>query len=120
MILFDIVKIVLPTPINFSTLTEERVQMPKMEIVPIAEIKGTAGMSEARRKKLEVYVGYISQLTDEKGGRLVCFANENILTVRNDLKKAAEMAGKNIKTRRSGNIIAFYLVKKRGRKKTGS
>ena len=92
--------------------------MPKMEIVPIAEIRGTVGMSEARRKRLEVCIGYINQLTDEKGGRLVCYPNENILTVRNDLKKAAEMAGKNIKTRRSGNVIAFYLVKKRGRRKT--
>ncbi len=92
--------------------------MPKFETVPVAEFRGRVGMTEARRKRLEVYVGYINQLTDEKGGRLVCSANENILTVRNDLKKAAEMAGKNIKTRRSGNVIAFYLVKKRGRRKT--
>ncbi len=92
--------------------------MPKFETVPVAEIKAVRRMSEAKKRRLEEYVGYINQLSDEKGGRLICSANENIITVRNDLKTAATMAGKNIKIRRSGNVIAFYLVKKRGRRKT--
>ena len=93
--------------------------MPKFETVPAAEIKAVRRMSEAKKKRLEGYVGYINQLSDEKGGRLICSANENILTVRNDLKTASTMAGKNIKIRRSGNVIAFYLVKKRGRRVKG-
>jgi len=88
--------------------------MPKFETVPIEEIKTASRMSEARRKKLEEYVGYIEQLSEEKGGRLVCSPSENITTIRNDLKTAAEMAGKNLMIRRNGNVISFYIVKKRG------
>jgi hypothetical protein len=94
--------------------------MPKFETVPVAEIKTASRMSEARRKKLEGYVNYINQLSETEGGRLTCSPNENVAAVRNDLKTAAEMAGKNIKIRRSGNVINFYLVKKRGgRRKKG-
>ncbi len=90
--------------------------MPKFETVPVAEIKAVRRMSEARRKKLEEYVAYINQLSETKGGRLFCSPGEKVTTIRNDLKTAAEMVGKNIKIRRSGNVIAFYLVKKRGRR----
>jgi len=88
--------------------------MPKFEMVPVEEIKATPRISEARRRKLQEYIAYINQLTGEKGGRLVCAPNENITSIRNDLKKAAEIAGKNINIRRSGNVISFFLQKKRG------
>lgn len=94
--------------------------MPKFEMVPIQEIKTVPRMSEARRKKLEEYAGYINQLTSVKGGRLLCTPNENITTVRNDLRRAAGMVGKKIAIRRTGNIISFFLEKRRGgRRKKG-
>lgn len=94
--------------------------MPNFETVPISEIKAAPRMSESKRKKIEEYLGYINQLTDEKGGRLVCGSDENVITVRNYLKTAADIASKKIKIRRSGNVISFFLEKKRGgrRKKT--
>jgi hypothetical protein len=94
--------------------------MPKFETVPVAEIKAVLRMSEPRKKKLETYVGYINQLSDDKGGKLTCSPSENVTTVRNDLKLAAQMAGKNLKIRRSGNIISFYIEKRRGGRKKKS
>lgn len=88
--------------------------MPNFEIVSIEQIKAAPRVSEARRKKLEEYVGYINQLTNVKGGRLVCSADDNISAVRNDLRRAAEIAGKKIAMRRAGNIISFFLEKRSG------
>ena len=90
--------------------------MPKFEAVPLQEIKNAPGMSEAKRKKIEEYTSYINQLTSEMGGRLTCYDDENVITVRNYLKAAVEMANKTIKIRRSGKVISFFLEKKRGRK----
>jgi len=81
--------------------------MLKFEIVPVAEIKATPRMSEAKRKKLEEYSGYINQLSDEYGGKLTCSPSENEISVRNYLKVAADMAGKNIKIRRGGNVMGM-------------
>ena len=47
-------------------------------------------MSEARKRRVEQYIGYIKQLSPEHGGKLTCSSNENNNTVRNDLKKADE------------------------------
>ena len=91
--------------------------MPKFETAPIDEIKSGTRMSEKKRKILEEYSGYVNQLSDTMGGKLICGPDENVISVRNYLKVAADIAGKNIKIRRSGNVISFYAEKKRGRGK---
>ena len=88
--------------------------MPRFELVSVEEIKNAPRMSESKRKKVEEYVGFINQLTDDKGGRLVCSDDENVMTVRNYLRTAAEIAGKRIKIRRSGKVLSFFIEKKRG------
>lgn len=87
--------------------------MPNFEIVSIEQIKAAPRVSEVRRKKLEEYVSYINQLTNVKGGRLVCSADENVAAIRYDLRRAAEIAGKKVAIRTSGNIILFFLEKRR-------
>ncbi len=98
--------------------------MPRFETVEMEELKKTIGVSPQRMKKLEEYMVYISRLSPDVGCKVICDKGENINTIRNNLKKAALIAGKNISTRRSGNVIAVYLAqgkrrgRKRGRKKT--
>jgi hypothetical protein len=92
--------------------------MPKFETVKMEELKKTLGISPQRMRKLENYMEHISRLSQEVGGKVTCEKGENINTVRNNLKKAAQILGKEITTRRSGNVIAVYLSqgKRRGRK----
>jgi hypothetical protein len=91
--------------------------MPRFETVPMEELKLATAISERKRKSLEAYMGYVDQLTPDTGGRLICDPSEKITTVRNDLKQAAGLRGKDIVVRRSGNVLAFYLSgKRRGRR----
>lgn len=94
--------------------------MPKFETVELEELKKTIGISPQRMRKLHEYLEYISKLTPDMACKVTCDKGENINTVRNNLKKSAEIAGRNITTKRSGNMIAVYLSerKRRGRGRT--
>lgn len=93
--------------------------MPKFESVKMEELKKTIGVSPQRMKKLEQYMRHLSKLSPEMGCKVTCDRGENINTVRNNLKKAAQILGTEITTRRSGNIIVVYLSegKRRGRRR---
>jgi len=89
--------------------------MPKFEAVKMDELKKTIGISPQRMKKLKEYSEFLSKLTPHNGCKVTCDRGENINTVRNNIKKAAQIAGKNVTTRRSGNVIGVYLAGKKRR-----
>jgi len=92
--------------------------MPRFETVEMEELKRTIGISPKRMRKLEEYMKQLSKLSPDVGCKVACDRGENINTVRNNLKKAAQILGKEITARCSGSVITIYLSHGRRRRKS--
>ena len=93
--------------------------MPKFVTVAIDKLKAESGLRPSTMAKLKPYITAVKKLTPKIGCQLILRKGENPLTVRNNLKKAAEISGAKIKISKSGDVLAFYLASRRTRAKRG-
>jgi hypothetical protein len=81
--------------------------MPNLAIVAMQEAQQKTA-SGRQRQHLDEYAGYIQQLPEGQAGRLQLAQEEKIATVRRRLTAAANMLGKNLTIRRSGDDLYFW------------
>ncbi len=96
--------------------------MPKLDIVPLEEVRGKTATEGKRAQILQEYLGYVDRLKSGKAGRLVAGAGETTATVRRRLGDAARAAGHKLIIRRAGDEVYFWMERRRsanGRRKRG-
>ena len=89
--------------------------MPQFELVPMEEALRKSANTR-RVIVLAPYLECIEQLTEGQAGKLQPSEDERVTTVRRRLGAAAKLAGKDLTTRRVGDVVYFWReLAKRGR-----
>ena len=94
--------------------------MPKFIMIPMEKLKAQSGLRSATLVKLKPYLEAIKKLNAKTGCQMVLRKGENSLSVRNNLNKAATIAGRKIKISKSGDTLSVHLTERRGRKPKAS
>ena len=96
--------------------------MPTFSIVMASEAR--ASITSAKRAEvLGEYIGYIQRIGPGEAGMLTAGEGETTQAIRRRLGAAAEMLGRSLEVRRSGNAVYFWAQegRRRGRpRKTAS
>ncbi len=95
--------------------------MPTFELVPLAEAKQKSATGK-RAQTMAEYLSYIQRLKEGEAGKLQASEGETVATVRRRLGMAARDMGKELKIRRAGDEVYFWVEatsrRRRGRPRT--
>ena len=82
--------------------------MPTFEVVPLQEARLKTATGRAALNARE-YTDYIKQLEEGQAGRLQVAEDEKIMTIRRRLTIAANLLGKELTVKRTGDELYFWV-----------
>ncbi len=82
--------------------------MPTFEVVPLQEARLKTATGRAARNARE-YTDYIQQLEEGQAGKLQVAEDEKIMTIRRRLTIAANLLGKELTVKRTGDELYFWV-----------
>ncbi|MYA51002.1 MAG: hypothetical protein F4045_06810 [Chloroflexi bacterium] len=88
--------------------------MPTFSVVMASEARASIA-NEKRAALLQEYVGYIERVAPGEAGKLEAGEGETTQAVRRRLSAAAELLGRSLEVRRSGNAVYFWAQEGRRR-----
>lgn len=83
----------------------------KFEKIPISEAKSMKKIVEREAKVLEEFKQYIKSLTPNDAGKFEVKDNKDGFAVRANIIRAAKSLGLNVKVKKSGKVITFWVVR---------
>ncbi|MDE2836019.1 MAG: hypothetical protein OXL97_00715 [Chloroflexota bacterium] len=89
--------------------------MPMFSVVMASEARASIA-NEKRALVLGEYIGYIQRIGPGEAGMLTAGEGETTQAVRRRLSAAAELLGRSLEVRRSGNAVYVYFWAREGRR----
>ena len=92
--------------------------MPHFHLVPLEEAERLSATNSRRQQMLQEYASFVSRVGNGQAGKLTPSDSETPMAVRRRLTSAAKQLGKNIVSRREGDVVYFWIkpaTRRRGR-----
>jgi hypothetical protein len=92
--------------------------MPHFHLVPLEEATRLSGTNSRRQQMLQEYSSFVSRVGNGQAGKLAPSDGETPMAVRRRLTTAAKQVGKDLVTRREGDVVYFWVrpaTRRRGR-----
>jgi len=92
--------------------------MPLFQLVPLEEATRLSPANSRRQQLLQEYASFISGIRNGQAGKLAPGEGETPMAVRRRLNAAAKQLGKDLVTRREGDVLYFWVkpaTRRRGR-----